>query len=174
MTSRNMAMGVLSACLLLATSAPRVLASESIVRVGGYSFGLPVSWTLVNGGRANPGVIAHRYSAGIKIGEILAATLHGPMDKEVQGMLDSAAGSKGTIDVLDYSHFQTATFLQGRKLTLLINASDPDYGAPLLFHSIYLPRRDGSTTTFKLRCGASGEKLLVPEFNAILRQAKVM
>lgn len=174
MTSRNMVMGVLSVCLLLAASAPTVIASESIVHLGGYSFGLPPNWHLVNGGKANPGVIAHRYSAGIKVGDMLAATLHGDMDKEIQGMLNSAHGSKGNIQVLDYSHFQTASFLQGRRLTLQINASDADYGAPLVFHAIYLPRRDGSTTIFKLRCGEINENLLIPEFNAILRQAKVM
>lgn len=173
MTSRNIAMGMLSICLLLVASIPSVLASDAVVQMGGYSFVLPPGWTLVKGGRANPGVIAHRYSAGKKIGEILAATLHGSMDKEIKEMLDSAHSSKGSIHVLDYSHFQTASFLQGRRLTLDINASDPDYGGPLIFHSIYLPRRDGSCTTFKLRCGDSRKKILIPEFNAILRQAKV-
>ncbi|BCS97215.1 hypothetical protein DSLASN_28470 [Desulfoluna limicola] len=174
MTLRNMVTGVLSVCLLLVASAPSALASDAVVQMGGYSFVLPANWIIANNGRANPGVIAHRYSAGKKIGEILAATLRGDMDKEIQEMLNSANSSKGSIHVLDYSHFQTASFLQGRRLTLQINASDSDYGAPLIFHAIYLPRRDGGTTTFKLRCGESRENILIPEFNAILRQAKVL
>ena len=165
---------VLAVCFLSVGLAGVALASDEVVEVGGYSFALSDHWALVDSGMADPGIVAIRTSEepeGQQLGELLAATLSGPLDEEMQGMVDSVPRSKGRITILRSGDFVTDGSLHGRRLSLLMDASDPNYGRPLVLDSVYLPGSDGGSVTFKLRSSQAGHRQLVAEFEAMVRTA---
>jgi len=102
----------------------------------------------------------------------MAAQLSKSVEKEATEMAASAKKNAGVVTLLEAGDFALKSHIKGQKVLLAVKASDPNYGSPLVFYSIYLPQKDGGSITFKLRCGDSDLKLLKPEFEDIIAGAR--
>ncbi len=140
---------------------------------GGVSVSLPAGWKLQTPKPDEPPVLAARFDAdGKKIADAMAITLSKTVEEESAELAASAERNPDAIKLVNRSELLTDSGLEGTSVVLRIAAKHPDFGAPLYFWSLYYPRGDGRSVTFKLRCGETSIKALIPEFKAIASSAK--
>ena len=145
------------------------------VTIGAYTMQVAKGWTVTQAKPKKPGIVAVRLVIRDKVkkqvAEILVAKLSGSVDEEWKEMSDSAKKQPKNFKVFDSGDLVTLAGVKGKQILLKLRAKDPDYGFPLVFHSIYLPQRDGTCVTFKLRCGTKYMTSLTKEFEAMVLKA---
>ncbi|MDA3873357.1 MAG: hypothetical protein PF795_05300 [Kiritimatiellae bacterium] len=148
---------------------------QTTVTIGEFSTTLPASWESVQE-PDDKEVLAKRYIESgqrkVPIGELLGSRLKGAADTEAGEMELSAKQNPRVVRLLDVGKFEIQGGAVGRKVLIALSAQDPDYESPLIFYSIYLPQADGSSVTFKLRCGMSHFESLRKEFESIVANVK--
>lgn len=141
------------------------------ITVGEYTITLPASWKPVHEPEVKE-VLAKRYveieQSQVPIGELMGSTLKGSVAVESGEMENSAKQNPRVARLLDAGKFETLGGQEGRKVLIALAAQDPSYGNLIIFYSIYLPQADGSSITFKLRCGRPHSENLRKEFESIV------
>jgi hypothetical protein len=167
--------GRVSAMILLAScaTASGQEPAKRDAKVGQYRLRLPATWPAPKQESKSPIIAIRKNKDGSKqIGEILASSLSGSVEKETSELIESVKKSPAVLSIDESGEFVTKDGVKGKKIVLGIKARDPNYGGPLVFYSIYLPHADGSCVTVKLRCGSADFAALRAEFDDLLAGAK--
>lgn len=145
-------------------------AGTNVVDLGGYRLKLPAAWQKVEVKQPLPDFLYIRqfpnrpvHTAGFT-GMILA----GDFQKEAAETISSAETKAGKKELLVADPFVTADGVVGKRVVVKIVAQELNYGTPYLFDSIFLPKPDGGSVLFKLRCGEPQYPELSKEFQDIV------
>ena len=149
---------------------------KASVSVGDWTVPIPSSW-IAQPSTDSPATpiaikVTNRSAPPKRLAEILGTVLEGSVEKESTGMKSSADQQPEAIRLLEAASFKTEKGISGAKVALLVNASDKNYGPPFVFYSMYLPQRDGSSVTIKLKCDAASFRALKGEFEQIVRACR--
>ena len=146
------------------------LASEEIV-VGEFEIELGEPWKVLSdevkkkrGFEAvwvNPKT--ERPNAGI-----LGMELPKSVSKEADGMVSSAKSQPEAIKLVEDRKVKLKDGGEARIVSLEIRASSEQLGiaSPMIFHSVYLPAKDGASVTIKLQCSKGDLAALKPAFES--------
>ena len=99
---------------------------------------------------------------------LLAKKLPKTVSKEADQMVASAKRQSEYITLIEDRKVELKDGGEARVVSLEIRAGNQQLriAAPMVFHSVYLPTKDGISVTFKLQCGKTDLAVLKPDFEA--------
>ena len=121
---------------------------------------------------AIPGVVAVWINPKSKKANaaMLASPLTKSVAKESAGMVASVKKQPGALALLEDRNLKLMAGGVARIVSVEVRAANPKLGiaAPMVFHSVYLPTKDGKSVTFKLQCAKKDLKSLKQPFESMV------
>lgn len=137
-----------------------------------YRVSLKAPWQTANQQFKAVGSAAVRVdiTTGKPMASMLVTRLGQPIDAEATEMAESANRQPESIKLLEDRKVTLSNGDKARIVSLEIRAGDRllSINAPMVFHSIYLPLKDGKSVTFKLKCARADLDQLKDEFESMI------
>ena len=163
---------VVVAFLVILFVSPISFADEGAeaVALGGYKLDFPAVWQRVEVKRSLPELLFVRQFANrvVHTAGIMGESLVGDVIQEADEAISSAEAKEGRAELLVADPFMTADGVLGKRVVVKIVAQELNFGTPIIFDSIFLPKPDGGSVRFKLRCGEPQYQELSKEFQDIV------
>ena len=159
-------------CLILCLAVNLSFADkDKTVSLGEYQISLTEHWHKANEKQVVAGYDAIWVDPKSKQPRavLLAKSLIKTLSKEADQMAASPKKNPEFIKLLEDRKFKTKKGTAGRVVSLQILAGNEEMGieAPMIFHSVYFPTKDGKSVTFKLQCA-------VKDFNTLKKAFEQM